>query len=105
MRYTHTERDAVTPYRIMIEDSLSSTGQVLETHALLETNVTLSESSYGPTIIMSMRSKFWRKQHEIFQDFQKEYPEICMKLRAFENCKPYFVVLARPQDRNPCCCC
>lgn len=27
-----------------------------------------------------------------------------MKQRAFENCKPFYVVPARPQDRNSCCC-
>ena len=27
-----------------------------------------------------------------------------MRQRAFENCKPFFVVPARPEDRNSCCC-
>ena len=27
-----------------------------------------------------------------------------MKQRAFENCKPFFVVPTRPEDRDSCCC-
>ena len=45
-----------------------------------------------------------KTQSEIFHDFKRKYPEIVMKQRAFENCKPFFVVPARPQDRNSCCC-
>ena len=45
-----------------------------------------------------------KTQSEIFQDFKRKYPEIVMKQRAFETCKPFFVVPARPQDRNSCCC-
>ena len=45
-----------------------------------------------------------KTQTEIFQDFKKKYPEVTMKQRAFEKCKPFFVVPARPQDRNSCCC-
>lgn len=45
-----------------------------------------------------------KTQSEIFEDFKRKFPEIAMKQRAFENCKPFFVVPARPQDRNSCCC-
>ena len=53
---------------------------------------------------LNTKNKFWKKHSEIFQDFKKKYPEIGMKQRAFENCKPFFVVPARPKDRNSCCC-
>ena len=43
-------------------------------------------------------------QSKIFQDFQKKYPEIGTKQRAFENCTPFFVMPTWPEDRNSCCC-
>ena len=47
-----------------------------------------------------------KTQSEIFKDFKRKYPAIVIKQTAFENCKvlPFFVVPARPQDRNSCCC-
>lgn len=45
-----------------------------------------------------------KTQSEVFHDFKAKFPDVQMKQRAFEMCKPYFVVPARPQDRNSCCC-
>lgn len=41
---------------------------------------------------------------EIYNEFQSKYPNIKIGQRSFENLKPYFVIPARPQDRNSCCC-
>lgn len=60
----------------------------------------------GPNEYIEHEKQILEKtQSDIFQDFKKKYPEIGTKQRAFENCKPFFVVPARPEDRNSCCCC
>ena len=59
----------------------------------------------GPNEYIEHEKQILEKtQTEIFQDFKKKYPEIGIKQRAFESCKPFFVVPARPEDRNSCCC-
>lgn len=45
-----------------------------------------------------------KTQNEIYEEFKKKYPEVQMGQRTFESCKPFFVVPARPADRNSCCC-
>ena len=63
----------------------------------------LKENGLDLRITLNTRNKFWTKtQSEIFKDFKR----IVMKQRALENFKvlPFFVVPARPQDRNSCCC-
>ena len=43
-------------------------------------------------------------QNESFHEFKAKFPEVKMGQRTFENCKPFYVALARPEDRNSCCC-
>ena len=45
-----------------------------------------------------------KNQNEIYVEFKQMYPDIKMKQRSFESCKPFFVVPARPADQNSCCC-
>ena len=45
-----------------------------------------------------------KNQNEIYDEFKQKYPDIKMRQRSFESCKPFFVVPARPADRNSCCC-
>ena len=45
-----------------------------------------------------------KMQNEIYDEFKQKYPDIKMRQRSFESCKPFFVVPARPADRNSCCC-
>ena len=45
-----------------------------------------------------------KTQTEVYQDFKRENPNIDIKQRYFETCKPFFVVPARIKDRNSCCC-
>lgn len=45
-----------------------------------------------------------KTQNEIYEEFKRKYPEVLMGQRTFESCKPFFVVPARPADRNSCCC-
>ena len=43
-------------------------------------------------------------QNEVFSEFKAKYPDLKMGQRTFENCKPFYVAPARPEDRNSCCC-
>ena len=43
-------------------------------------------------------------QNEAFNEFKAKFPDVKMGQRTFENCKPFYVVPDRPQDRNSCCC-
>lgn len=52
-----------------------------------------------------MKNKFWKKQTEVYKEFRNKYPDIHMGQRAFEKCKPFYVIEPRPQDRQSCCCC
>ena len=45
-----------------------------------------------------------KTQNEVYIEFKRKYPEVKMYQRSFENCRPFFVVSARPADRNSCCC-
>ena len=45
-----------------------------------------------------------KTQNEVYIEFKRKYPEVKMCQRSFENCRPFFVVPARPADRNSCCC-
>ena len=101
------KRDVVTLYPKKIEDSHLNSGQSLKTLTLLEIRMMLKEKGLDLRITLNTRNKFWRKpKARFFKDFKRKYLEIVMKQRAFQNCKvlPFFVVPARPQDRNSCCC-
>ena len=45
-----------------------------------------------------------KTQTEVYNEFLLKYPAIKMGQRTFENCKPFFVVPSRVQDRVTCCC-
>ena len=45
-----------------------------------------------------------KTQTEVYSDFCAKYLEVKIGQRTFESCKPYFVIAARKQDRNTCCC-
>ena len=45
-----------------------------------------------------------KKQNDIYVEFKQKYPDIQMRQRSFESCKPFFVVPTRPADWNSCCC-
>ena len=45
-----------------------------------------------------------KTQNEVYNEFRAKFPEVKMGQRTFENCKPFYVVPARPEDRNSCCC-
>ena len=45
-----------------------------------------------------------KTQSECFAEFQRLYPEIKIKLRKFEQLKPYFLKSARERDRQSCLC-
>ena len=101
------KRDVVTLYPKKIEDSLLNSGQAPETLALLEIRMMLKENGLDLRITLNTRNKFCRRKPKArFSKISKErYPEIAMKQRAFENCKPFhsFFVPAQAQDRNSCC--
>ncbi|KAH3894125.1 hypothetical protein DPMN_018283 [Dreissena polymorpha] len=41
-----------------------------------------------------------KTQTEVYNEFEKKYPQIKMSLKTFERCKPYFVRGVRPKDRE-----
>lgn len=45
-----------------------------------------------------------KTQTEVFEEFKMKYHNIKMGQRAFKKCKPFYVIEARPQDRQSCCC-
>lgn len=45
-----------------------------------------------------------KTQTEVYQQFQKDYPDIKIGQRAFERCKPYFIRPASIKDKVTCCC-
>lgn len=44
-----------------------------------------------------------KTQTEVYLEFKDKFPHIKI-LRLFEKIKPYFVIPARPRDRETCCC-
>lgn len=59
----------------------------------------------GPKLYTSHAVYILEKtQTEVYLDFISENPDIKIRQRSFENCKPYFVRQARPKDRHTCCC-
>lgn len=45
-----------------------------------------------------------KTQTEVYEEFKAKFPEVHMGQRAFEKCKPFYVIETRPQDRQSCCC-
>ena len=45
-----------------------------------------------------------KTQTEVYEEFKAKFPDIDLGQRAFEKCKPFYVIEARPQDRQSCCC-
>ena len=45
-----------------------------------------------------------KTQTEVYEEFKAKFPEVRMGQRAFEKCKPFYVIETRPQDRQSCCC-
>ncbi len=45
-----------------------------------------------------------KTQRETFLDFKQDFPQIKMGETKFLECKPFFVVPARKQDRKTCLC-
>lgn len=45
-----------------------------------------------------------KTQNEVYNEFRAKFPDVKMGQRTFESCKPFYVVPARPEDRNSCCC-
>lgn len=45
-----------------------------------------------------------KTQTEVYEEFKEKYPEVRIGQRAFEKCKPFYVIEPRPQDRESCCC-
>ena len=43
-------------------------------------------------------------QTEVFLAFKRKYPDVKIGQRAFEKCRPFYVIPLRMQDRNLCCC-
>lgn len=43
-------------------------------------------------------------QTKVFLAFKRKYPDVKMGQRAFEKCRPFYVIPPRTQDRNSCCC-
>ena len=98
----------MTLYPKKIEDSLLNSGQALAGNSRPTGNKNdAKRKRLGPKDYIEHEKQILEKtQSEIFKDFKRKYPQIVIKQRAFENCKvlPFFVVPARPQDRNSCCC-
>ena len=54
----------------------------------------VNRKQLGPKEYIEHEKQILEKtQSEIFQDFKKKYPEIGIKWRAFENCKPFLLSL------------
>ena len=98
----------MTLYPKKIEDSLLNSGQALAGNSRPTGNKNdAKRKRLGPKDYIEHEKQILEKtQSEIFKDFKRKYPAIVIKQTAFENCKvlPFFVVPARPQDRNSCCC-
>ena len=45
-----------------------------------------------------------KTQTEVYLEFKAKYPEVKMRQRSFERCKPFFVIAPRSQDKVTCCC-
>ena len=45
-----------------------------------------------------------KTQTEVYKEFKVKYPHVRMGQRAFESCKPFYVIEAKTQDRQSCCC-
>lgn len=45
-----------------------------------------------------------KTQTEVYEEFKAKFPDVRMGQRAFEKCKPFYVIETRPQDRQSCCC-
>jgi hypothetical protein len=45
-----------------------------------------------------------RTQTEVFIDFKEKYPNVKISQRLYERHNPYFLIQARPCDRETCCC-
>ena len=98
----------MTLYPKKIEDSLLNSRQALAGNSRPTGNKNdAKRKRLGPKDYIEHEKQILEKtQSEIFKDFKRKYPAIVIKQTAFENCKvlPFFVVPARPQDRNSCCC-
>ena len=58
----------------------------------------------GPKQYVSHEKHILEKtQTEVYKEFKEMYPDVRMGQRAFEKCKPFYVVEARPRDRESCC--
>ena len=65
----------------------------------------LARERIGPNKYLEHEKQILEKtQTEIFNEFKVKYPTVKMCQRSVESCKPFFVVPARPADRNSCCC-
>lgn len=59
----------------------------------------------GPKLYSShMTFALERTQTEVFTDLKEKYPNVKISQRLYEILKPYFLIQARPCDRETCCC-
>ena len=59
----------------------------------------------GPKLYSShMTFVLERTQTEVFIDFKEKYPNVKISQRLYERHNPYFLIQARPCDRETCCC-